>query len=72
MSHEHQQEYGRAELDDMQRAMGRAAQDDTIRQALARIDGAPAPKLDGLQAAMGGESQIRAAQNAIRSFGERS
>jgi hypothetical protein len=52
----------------MQRAMGRGAQDDVIRQALARIDGAPAPEMDLMQAAMGPESQIRAVYQVIREY----
>ena len=68
MSHEHTQEYGRNLNGTMQRAMGRGGRDGIVREALERIDGAPAPEVGTMQAAMGRESQVRAAYEVIRGY----
>lgn len=39
-----------------------------LRAALERIDGAPVPELDAMQAAMGPEGEIRAAYGVIREY----
>lgn len=49
-------------------AVGRGAQDEALREALRRIDGAPVPDLDPMQIAMGAEGQIRAAFEVIREY----
>ncbi|CAH0253484.1 hypothetical protein SRABI76_03303 [Microbacterium oxydans] len=50
----------------MQHSIGRGAQEDIIRAALARIDGAPAPDRGSMQAAMSNETQVRLAHDVIR------
>ncbi|MFJ4998847.1 hypothetical protein ACIP5T_11875 [Microbacterium sp. NPDC088619] len=67
MSHEHAPEYPRQTVS-MEESMGRAGRERIIREALERIDGAPAPKVDMMQAAMGAEAQIRLVHDVIRAY----
>lgn len=50
-----------SEVNSLQSAMGRHAQDSILHEALDRIAGAPAPDRDQMQSAMGREAQVRAA-----------
>jgi len=68
MSHEHTPEYDRNLNGTMQRAMGRGAHDEIVREALKRVDGAPAPDVGVMQAAMGREARIRATAEVIRAY----
>jgi hypothetical protein len=52
----------------MEQSMGRAGRERIIREALERIDGAPAPELDMMQAAMGAEAQIRLVHDVVRAY----
>lgn len=67
MSHEHAPEYPRQTLS-MEQSVGRAGRERIIREALERIDGAPAPKVDMMQAAMGSEAQVRLVHDVIRAY----
>lgn len=67
MSHEHAPEYPRPALS-MEQSMGRAGRERIIREALERIDGAPVPKVDMMQAAMGAEAQIRLVHDVVRAY----
>ena len=67
MSHEHAQEYRPKPLS-MEESLGRAGRERIIREALERIDGAPAPRVDMMQAAMGSEAQIRVVYDVIRAY----
>lgn len=67
MSHEHAPEYPRPTLS-MEQSLGRAGRERVIREALERIDGAPAPKVDMMQAAMGAEAQIRLVHDVVRAY----
>ncbi len=68
MNREQQQEQDGPALGAMQRAMGRDAHDEILREALERVDGAPAPTVGVMQASMGRESRVRAAHTVIRSY----
>lgn len=52
----------------MQRAMGKGGYDAVLREALERIDGAPAPAVGAMQASMGRESRVRSAHAVIRAY----
>jgi len=67
MSHGQHPGYVREAEDSLRTAMSSAAQDDVVREAIARIDGASAPQLDSFQTAMGREAQIRAVEEVVRS-----
>jgi hypothetical protein len=56
----------KATFTSMPHAMGRGAREDIVREALARIDGAPTPAVGTMQAAMGNEAQIRLIHDVIR------
>ncbi|MFJ4015008.1 hypothetical protein [Microbacterium sp. NPDC090014] len=67
MSHEHAPEYPR-QTPSMEKSLGREGRERIIRQALERIDGAPAPTVDMMQAAMGTESRIRLVHDVVRAY----
>ncbi|WP_431075385.1 hypothetical protein [Microbacterium phyllosphaerae] len=48
--------------------MGREGRERIVREALERIDGAPTPAVDMMQAAMGSEAQIRLVHDVIRAY----
>ena len=66
MSHEQQPEYDRPADNALRTAMSRDAQDAVVHEAVARVGGAVAPKLDSFQAAMGSEGQVQALRRAMR------
>lgn len=67
MSHEHAKDSPSRALP-MEQSMGRAARERIVREALERIDGAPAPTVDMMQAAMGSEAQIRLVHDVVRAY----
>lgn len=67
MSHEHAKDNPSRSLP-MEQSMGRAARERIVREALERIDGAPAPTVDMMQAAMGSEAQIRLVHDVVRAY----
>nr|WP_201470855.1 hypothetical protein [Microbacterium hydrocarbonoxydans] len=67
MSHEHAKDSPSRSLP-MDQSMGRAARERIVREALERIDGAPAPTVDMMQAAMGSEAQIRLVHDVVRAY----
>lgn len=67
MSHEHAKDNPSRSLP-MDRSMGRAGRERIVREALERIDGAPAPAVGMMQAAMGSEAQIRLVHDVVRAY----
>ncbi|WP_447913831.1 hypothetical protein [Microbacterium phyllosphaerae] len=65
MSHEHAKDSRSLPMD---RSMGRDGRERIVRQALERIDGAPTPTVDMMQAAMGSEAQIRLVHDVVRAY----
>lgn len=65
MSHEHAKDSRSLPMD---RSMGRAGRERIVREALERIDGAPTPTVDMMQAAMGSEAQIRLVHDVVRTY----
>lgn len=65
MSHEHAKDSRSLPMD---RSMGREGRERIVREALERIDGAPAPAVGVMQAAMGSEAQIRLVHDVVRAY----
>ncbi|WP_311245535.1 hypothetical protein [Microbacterium sp. WCS2018Hpa-23] len=65
MSHEHAKDSRSLPMD---RSMGREGRERIVREALERIDGAPTPAVDMMQAAMGSEAQIRLVHDVVRAY----